>query len=103
MKNLIFASLSLIAITTTFINGYPAEISIMSDNMLDENISEEKIVPELETFYMCLLKRGPNWTADESPENINLQNMHQQHLFELMDSGQLLLASIRAGVYAYLI
>ena len=91
MKKII-AIFGISILAAVIINGYSVETSTMSENMLEENNSEQIIAPELETFYMCLLKRGPNWTAEESPENIKLQNLHQQNLSELMGSGQLLLA-----------
>ena len=35
---------------------------------------------ELSTYYICLLLKGPNWTAEESPELEQLQ----AHLSALM-------------------
>jgi len=92
MKKMVIGTISISIGVLFFTNGYSEEISKLGDIMLGINISEQVSEPELETFYMCLLKRGPNWTAEESPENIKLQNLHQQNLSELMGSGQLLLA-----------
>ena len=33
-------------------------------------------VPELSTYYFCLLNRGPNWTTEDTPEHRRLQAEH---------------------------
>ena len=43
---------------------------------------------QLATFYMVLLHRGPQWTAEQTPELAKLQEQHQAHIFALLDSGQ---------------
>lgn len=34
---------------------------------------------ELDTYYICLLRKGPNWTAEESPELAALDQAHLAH------------------------
>ncbi|HLZ24312.1 MAG TPA: YciI family protein, partial [Ktedonobacterales bacterium] len=48
---------------------------------------------ELRTYYICLLRKGPAWTAEESPELGALQARHIAHTRELMNAG----ATIAAG------
>ncbi len=47
---------------------------------------------ELHTYYICLLRKGPNWTADESPELDRLQAQHMAHNAHLMETGAKLAA-----------
>lgn len=47
---------------------------------------------ELHTYYICLLRKGPNWTADESPELEQLQAQHMAHISHLMEIGAKLAA-----------
>ena len=48
---------------------------------------------ELDTYYICLLRKGPAWTPDESPELDRLQDEHVAHTLHLWQSG----ATIAAG------
>jgi uncharacterized protein YciI len=43
---------------------------------------------QLATFYMVLLHRGPQWSAEQTPELAKLQEQHRAHIFALLDSGQ---------------
>jgi len=43
-------------------------------------------------YYICLLRKGPNWTAEESPELERLQAQHVAHNFHLMEIGAKLVA-----------
>ena len=53
---------------------------------------------ELHTYYICLLLKGPNWTADESPELERLQAQHMAHISHLMETGAKLAAGpVRDG------
>ena len=47
---------------------------------------------ELKTYYICLLRKGPAWTAKETPELEQLQARHVAHNVELMASGAKLTA-----------
>jgi uncharacterized protein YciI len=47
---------------------------------------------ELDTFFICLLRKGPAWTAEETPELEQLQAQHMAHNAALMDTGAKLAA-----------
>jgi uncharacterized protein YciI len=48
---------------------------------------------ELSAYYVCILRKGPAWTADETPNIDDLQKRHLAHTLHLMESG----ATIAAG------
>ncbi len=48
---------------------------------------------ELRTYYLGLLRKGPTWTADESPELEALQAAHMEHTRQRVESG----AAIASG------
>jgi uncharacterized protein YciI len=50
-------------------------------------------VMELSQYFICLLRKGPAWTAEETPELERLQAAHMAHTGHLMESG----ATIAAG------
>lgn len=41
---------------------------------------------ELDTYYICLLRKGPRWTAEESQAGDELQARHLGHIRALVDS-----------------
>ncbi len=43
----------------------------------------------LMNWYIVLLKKGPTWTADSTPELAALQQQHLAHLASLFQAGQL--------------
>ena len=43
-------------------------------------------------IFMAFLRRGPVWTAAESPELDRLQETHLAYIEEMRDSGKLILA-----------
>ncbi len=47
---------------------------------------------ELSTYYISLLRKGPAWTAEETPELERLQAAHMAYNFQLMASGAKLAA-----------
>jgi uncharacterized protein YciI len=47
---------------------------------------------KLVEFHMALLKRGPKWTATESPETTRLHEQHVQYVMSLFDSGKAIIA-----------
>ncbi|HLJ81959.1 MAG TPA: YciI family protein [Ktedonobacterales bacterium] len=47
---------------------------------------------ELRPYYICLLRKGPAWTAEETPELEELQARHVAHNVELIASGAKLAA-----------
>lgn len=48
---------------------------------------------ELTTYFICLLRKGPAWTAEETPELEQLQAQHMAHTLHLKESG----ATIASG------
>jgi uncharacterized protein len=48
---------------------------------------------ELSTYYICLLRKGPKWTSEETPELEEMQAQHMAHISSLVASG----AKIAAG------
>jgi len=56
--------------------------------------AEEKPAPQFEmtTYYLALLRKGPSWTAERSPEVEKLQAGHMANINRLADAGKLLLA-----------
>ncbi len=53
---------------------------------------EESGELEFVTYYMCLLNRGPNWTAEETLELGKLQQSHVTYLSNLMATEKIVLA-----------
>lgn len=47
---------------------------------------------ELSAYFICLLRKGPAWTAEETPELAQLQARHLAHTFQLMESGKTIAA-----------
>ena len=42
---------------------------------------------ELKTYYLCLLRKGPAWTPEETPELARLQEQHVAHNLSDVASG----------------
>ncbi len=63
--------------------------------MLAEKINEAKeefeIPQGMEIYYLRLLKRGPLWTPEETPEVEQLQMAHLAYGHKLRESGKLIL------------
>jgi uncharacterized protein YciI len=49
-------------------------------------------IPGMTTYYLGLLRRGPIWTAEESPELDRLQAAHLANIARLRAEGSLVLA-----------
>ncbi len=47
---------------------------------------------EMITYYLVMLRRGPNWTATITPEIEELQRQHLAHINHMAESGELVLA-----------
>jgi uncharacterized protein YciI len=47
---------------------------------------------EMITYYLVLLRRGPNWTADVTPKIEELQKQHLAHINRMAETGDLVLA-----------
>ncbi len=47
---------------------------------------------EFKQHYVVLLRKGPTWTAEETPELDELQRRHQAHLSAMHGAGMMTLA-----------
>ena len=47
---------------------------------------------EMTTYYVALLYRGPNWSADDTPERQKIMQGHLANIGRLADEGKLILA-----------
>ncbi|MSP14188.1 MAG: hypothetical protein EXR62_14680 [Chloroflexi bacterium] len=45
--------------------------------------------PEFTTVFLVFLRKGPNWTAESTPELEQLQAAHRAHLRALRQSGKI--------------
>ena len=50
------------------------------------------IIVEFKQHYVVLMRKGPDWTADDTPELDELQKRHQAHLSAMHEAGMLVLA-----------
>jgi uncharacterized protein len=48
---------------------------------------EPDLPPGMRRYYLCFLRRGPAWTAEESPQLARLQEAHLVHLTWLLQAG----------------
>ncbi len=48
---------------------------------------------DLSQYFICLLRKGPSWSTEETPELEELQARHLAHTLHLMETG----ATIAAG------
>lgn len=44
------------------------------------------------TYYLALLRRGPNWTPEATPEVAQLQEQHMANIRKMGESGKLIVA-----------
>jgi tetratricopeptide (TPR) repeat protein len=47
--------------------------------------------PNMVTYFLVLLKKGPKWSAEETPERQRLQDAHLEHIRKLGESGKVVL------------
>ncbi len=47
---------------------------------------------EMRVYYIAFLKKGPNWTAVDSPERVEIQKGHMEHIQNMAATGKLILA-----------
>lgn len=47
---------------------------------------------EMITYYLVMLRRGPKWTAEITPEIEELQKQHLAHINQMAETGELVLA-----------
>ena len=57
-----------------------------------DNATSKNAQPEMTTYYMVFLKRGPNWTADITPEIEKVLEGHFANMEKLASEGKLALA-----------
>jgi uncharacterized protein YciI len=48
--------------------------------------------PNMEAYQLVLLKRGPTWTPERTPETAKIQEQHLAHLTRLGAQGKIVLA-----------
>ena len=53
--------------------------------------------PQMRTYYLVMLTRGPSWTAEQTPELSQLQKAHLAHLDSMHHDGKLLVAGPIVG------
>ncbi len=54
--------------------------------------SEEDSMPEMTTYYLVMLVKGPNWTPERTPELEELQKQHLAHITSMGQSGKMVIA-----------
>lgn len=52
----------------------------------------QKPKTEMTTYYVALLYRGPKWTAEATPEVMEIQKGHLAHIGKMAETGKLILA-----------
>ncbi len=62
------------------------------ENTVNKQSGKTNVMPEFSTYYYCLLKRGPNWTAESTPEHERLQAQHAAFIQNLMVEGKIIVA-----------
>lgn len=55
-------------------------------------LSQEKPENKLVEFHMAILKRGPKWTAADTPEAKRIQEEHVKYVLSTIDSGKTVIA-----------
>ena len=53
---------------------------------------EPAVPPGMRRYYLCFLRRGPAWTAEESPDLARLHQAHLAHLAWLLQAGHSLVS-----------
>jgi uncharacterized protein len=71
-----------------------ALLLLTSPAVLSQQKPEAKNEPanKLVEFHMAILKRGPKWTAAETPETKRLQQEHVKYVLSTLDSGKAIIA-----------
>jgi uncharacterized protein YciI len=79
----------------------PAESATSTENKTEQGspkAAEGQAKPEpdpkekMRTYYMGLLRRGPAWSAERTPEVVAISKGHMDHIGEMAKSGALLVA-----------
>jgi uncharacterized protein YciI len=67
---------------------------VTSPLVLSQQKTEPKAEPahKLVQFHMALLKHGPKWTAEETPERKRLRQEHLNYVTSLLESGKAIIA-----------
>jgi uncharacterized protein YciI len=56
----------------------------------DDEATRERVkagMPQMQVYYLCILRKGPNWTAEESAELEELQEGHLANFARLRSAG----------------
>ena len=59
--------------------------------IVEEPAYQFEVPPDMTVYYLRLLKRGPLWTPEETPELERLQAAHVAYQRQLGEAGKLLL------------
>ena len=54
--------------------------------------TEQPAMPEMTTYYVGMLMKAAKWSAEETPERVELQRQHLAHLTKMGEEGKLVLA-----------
>ena len=57
-----------------------------------EKRADATVMPEMTTYTMGLLRKGPAWTSELTPELERLQRDHLAHIGRMAESGKLVIA-----------
>jgi uncharacterized protein YciI len=65
-------------------------ISLLLVGIPTSLFAQEKPAPafKMVEFHMALLKRGPQWTADQTPQRKEVLTQHRAYFMSLLDSGK---------------
>jgi len=63
-----------------------------SNKAIADSATSENVQPEMTTYYLVFLKRGPNWTAEMTPEIEKVLEGHFANIKKMTDEGKLVLA-----------
>jgi uncharacterized protein YciI len=75
-----FVSAGVFVVTATLALGLPAQAE------------QQEAMPEMTTYILGLLVKGPQWTPAQSPERAKLQEAHMAHIRSMAASGKLIVA-----------
>lgn len=64
----------------------------MVDDKSAPDTNSGTVPPEMTTYYLGLLRKGPNWKPGESEEILKLQENHLAHIRWMAEKGQLVIA-----------
>ncbi|MGH8015259.1 MAG: hypothetical protein ACREBV_03620, partial [Candidatus Zixiibacteriota bacterium] len=91
MHKIRLISVALVMITLSLVSACIEKIDRTPQTQADTLAAAEPHY-EMITYYLVMLRRGPNWTAEITPEVENLQKEHLAHINQMASTGDLVLA-----------